>query len=44
MLGNIQFAVDQDTVAGRIGVGEERADLAVVNPSQSARVLPLDAG
>ena len=43
MLWHIQFTVDQDPVPGRIGVGEERADLAVVYASQRARVLPLDA-
>src|SRR6266571_7704542 len=44
MLRHVQFTVDQDAVARPIGVGEERADLAVVDASQRSRVLPLDTG
>src|ERR1039458_2125889 len=44
MLRYIQFTVDQDAVARRIGVGEERADLAVVDASQRTRVLSLNTG
>ena len=44
MLRHIQFTVDQDTIARPVGVGEERADLAVIDASQRARVLPLDSG
>jgi len=43
-LGDIQFTTDQDTVRGAVDIGQERADLAVVNTPQRPGVLTLHVG
>jgi hypothetical protein len=40
-LGNIEFAIDQDTVTTGADIGQERANLAVIDTTQGSRILPL---
>src|SRR6266498_5261778 len=41
MLRHIKFPVDQYPVTGGVRLGEELADLAVIDTSQRSRILPL---
>src|SRR5947209_16392794 len=43
-MGDVELAVQEHAVAGGIDIGQKGPDLAVVDPTQRARVLPLHAG